>query len=74
MTTPGCNEQVNWFVMKYPATASHQDLQAFRTILKDSEGETLMQNHRPLQNQNGRTVRLSKVIKYNGATLDRFFG
>ncbi len=57
----GCNEQVNWFVMKNKATTSHLDLEAFRSELKDGEGEELMENHRPTQDLNGRVVYLSPV-------------
>lgn len=61
LTTPDCNEQVNWFVMKFLARATHQDLQTFRSLLKDDEGYTLRENHRPLQNPNGRPINLFKV-------------
>jgi len=64
LTTPGCNEQVNWFVIKNPATISPADVQAFRSILKDSRSETLSENHRPVQKLNGRTIYLSRAFAY----------
>lgn len=57
LTTPGCNEQVNWFVLQKPAVTSHQNLDAFRRILEDGSGEQLNENHRPLQRLNGRVVK-----------------
>jgi carbonic anhydrase len=62
LTTPGCNEQVNWFVMKAPAKVSSSDLQAFRTKLQDGNGAILNENHRPQLPLNGRKVSLITAI------------
>jgi len=62
LTTPGCNEQVNWFVLKNPAAIPEGDLQAFRTMLKDSHGAVLDENFRPLQPLNEREVHLTTVF------------
>lgn len=60
LTTPECNEQVNWYVFKRPIAISHQDVQSFRFI-RDSRGGPLLENHRPIQKKNGRPVYLSAV-------------
>lgn len=62
LTTPGCNEQVNWYVLKEPATTTSADLDKFRSSLKDDKGEALRANHRPIQPRNGRKIRLSIVV------------
>jgi carbonic anhydrase len=62
LTTPNCNEQVNWFVLKKPATVPEMDLAAFRTSLEDSTGEILDMNHRPVQPLNERRVVLNNAI------------
>jgi len=61
LTTPGCNEQVNWFVLKNPATVPASDLEAFRSIIQDSNGDILNENHRPTLALNGRKVSLNSV-------------
>ncbi|CAL8070925.1 unnamed protein product [Orchesella dallaii] len=60
LTTPDCDEQVNWFVFKKPIAISHRDVHAFR-FLRDSKGNLLRENHRPIQNRNGRAIFLSAV-------------
>lgn len=60
LTTPDCDEQVNWFVFKKPIAISHRDVNAFR-FLRDSKGQLLRENHRPIQSRNGRSIFLSAV-------------
>lgn len=62
--------------MKNKATTSHQDLEAFRSVLKDGEGEELLENHRPTQDLNGRVVYLLPVTSVSGSKplLDKLTG
>ncbi|ODM94168.1 Carbonic anhydrase 2 [Orchesella cincta] len=62
LTTPGCNEQVNWYVMRRPALTTMNDVLRFRSLPRDEGGEVLSENHRPRQALNGRQVKLSVVI------------
>ncbi|CAL8068444.1 unnamed protein product [Orchesella dallaii] len=62
LTTPGCNEQVNWYVMRRPALTTNADVESFREMPKNEEGRSLDDNHRPLQPLNGRQVKLSVVV------------
>ena len=49
LTTPPCSEQVNWFVLKQPQTASAEQIAAIHQ-------EIGMNNNRPVQASNGRSV------------------
>lgn len=49
LTTPPCSEGVVWVVMKAPMTASKNQIDAFRTVMKED-------NNRPVQTLNGRMV------------------
>ena len=49
LTTPPCSEQVNWFVLKQPQTASAEQIEAMHK-------EIGMNNNRPVQATNGRSV------------------
>ncbi len=49
LTTPPCSEQVNWFVLKQPQTASAAQIAAMHK-------EIGMNNNRPVQASNGRTI------------------
>jgi carbonic anhydrase len=60
LTTPECNEQVDWYVFDRPAPISMEDVAAFRTIL-DGEGNPLQENHRPVQNLNRRSIEVLKL-------------
>jgi len=64
LTTPGCNEQVNWFVFQHPVSISKSDVEAFRELM-DGERQPLKENHRPLQpnNPNLRRVRMYTVVR-----------
>ena len=49
LTTPPCSEQVNWFVLKQPQTASKEQIAAMHK-------EIGMNNNRPVQATNGRVI------------------
>ena len=51
-TTPPCTEQVNWVVLKTPISLSKQQIERFRSVIKD--------NNRPVQPLNDRRVLRSK--------------
>ena len=55
LTTPGCDEVVQWVLYSNPLNISSRQLAVFRTIL-DHNGNPLLQNFRPVQPLNGRTV------------------
>ena len=55
LTTPGCDEVVQWVLYSNPLSISSRQLAVFRTIL-DHNGNPLLQNFRPVQPLNGRTV------------------
>ena len=55
LTTPGCNEIVTWIVSDTPFKVSRKQIKALRS-LKDSHGEPLVDNFRPTQPINGRSV------------------
>jgi carbonic anhydrase len=48
LTTPPCTEGVHWIVLAQPIEMSNAQINSFKTIFHD--------NHRPLQNINGREV------------------
>ena len=49
LTTPPCSEGVRWLVMKHIASASKQQIEAFKHVLHEP-------NNRPLQAINARTI------------------
>jgi len=55
LTTPGCNEVVHWINFLTPIKISASQLAMFRT-LDDKYGEEIVDNFRPPQPLNGRTV------------------
>ena len=55
LTTPTCNEAVNWLLFLDPIAISSTQLNDFRK-LKDGEGQDLVDNFRPVQPLNGRKV------------------
>jgi len=59
LTTPGCDEVVQWNIFNLGLTISKSQLARFRTIL-DSEGNPVLSNFRPVQPLNGRTVKIWK--------------
>lgn len=50
LTTPPCNEGVDWYLFRTPIEASHKQIRDFRQTLSDGE------NARPIQPLNGRKV------------------
>ncbi|XP_068234635.1 uncharacterized protein [Palaemon carinicauda] len=55
LTTPTCNEIVTWTVFKQPITISAAQMVQFRTLY-DDYGHLIVNNYRPVQPLNGRTV------------------
>jgi len=55
LTTPSCNEVVVWTVFKEPLKLSEDQLDVFRTLL-DSKDKPIVDNYRPVQPLNGRTI------------------
>ncbi|MET1255701.1 carbonic anhydrase family protein [Aliikangiella maris] len=55
LTTPGCNEIVNWFVMATPITMSAEQIDAFKDLFKNADG-TRYDTYRPVQPLNGRVI------------------
>merc|ERR1711872_695479 len=55
LTTPSCNEVVVWTVFKEPLQISEAQLEEFRKM-KDSYDHAIVDNFRPPQPLNGRTV------------------
>ena len=59
LTTPGCDEVVEWFVIDGPVlTLSEDQLIEFQT-LEDSKGYPILMNSRPIQEINDRLIRRS---------------
>jgi carbonic anhydrase len=55
LTTPGCMEVVNWINFITPITISSNQLAQFRA-LKDGGNQDIVDNFRPVQQLNERTV------------------
>jgi len=55
MTTPGCEESVNWLLAATPMSLSQAQLDTLRSI-EHSPGTLLSSNYRPTQMLNGRRV------------------
>ena len=55
LTTPTCNEVVEWINFLQPLTISRAQLEAFR-MLDDDKMNDIVDNFRPPQPLNGRTV------------------
>jgi len=58
LTTPGCNECVNWLVFKKPIKIAKDQIKSIRKI-KDQDGHKEADNFRPVQNRNDRIVTFS---------------
>eukprot|EP00092_Neocalanus_flemingeri_P037332 GFUD01040656.1.p1 GENE.GFUD01040656.1~~GFUD01040656.1.p1 ORF type:complete len:397 (+),score=114.55 GFUD01040656.1:155-1345(+) len=55
LTTPGCDEVVQWLLFSTPLTISSRQIAEFRSVL-DADGEPIVNNFRPVQPLNDRTV------------------
>merc|ERR1711971_421939 len=55
LTTPTCNEAVQWILSKEPIQISARQMEAFRA-LKDGKDKPMVDNYRPPQPLNGREV------------------
>jgi len=55
LTTPTCNEAVQWILFKQPIQISASQMEAFRA-LKDKGDKPMVDNYRPPQPLNGRQV------------------
>jgi len=55
LTTPGCNEIVQWTVLRNPINMTHYQLNEFRKLL-NHEKEALEDNFRPVQPLNDRVI------------------
>jgi len=63
LTTPGCNEQVTWVVMKAPKTITPESLELLKLALETAtEPIALYGNYRPVQPLNARAVYSSRVV------------
>lgn len=59
LTTPHCNEVVEWIVFLKPLNISRSQIKLFRK-LQDGHGHKLVDNFRPTQPLNGRIVHFYK--------------
>ena len=57
LTTPLCNEVVQWFLLRQPVKIPSAFLQQLRTVQKNDAGAPLLFNFRDTQPLQGRTVR-----------------
>jgi carbonic anhydrase len=62
LTTPGCAEGVDWYVMLEPITISPEQVLGFAQYV--SGGRSFAQNSRPLQPLNGRAFDLQYDCNY----------
>ena len=56
LTTPTCNETVQWFVLKEQISIPADVVELFRQTVEDADGTLLTENVRDAQALNGRTV------------------
>jgi len=63
LTTPACQEIVQWTVLKKPVSVTKEQMEAFRK-LQDGEGAPLVNNYRPIQTLGDREI----VEVYTGDT------
>jgi len=59
LTTPTCNEEVQWTVFKTPVKVNSAQMAAIRAAYEFSSGMTMRINYRPTQPLNGRLVTAS---------------
>ena len=56
LTTPGCNEVVQWFLLRNTINVPEEFLQAMRTEVLDADRVVIQENYREPQPLNGRRV------------------
>lgn len=56
LTTPGCGETVDWWVVEHPVSISKADLEALRKQRQRVESFDDGRGARPVQPLNGRTI------------------
>ena len=59
LTTPGCSEVVDWYVLTNPMHTSKKQVKTFEGILEDPSPDEFDNNNRPVQDLNGRPVEKS---------------
>jgi len=69
LTTPSCNEIVQWTVVKEPVSATKDQLEAFRKLL-DSDSAPIVDNFRPPQELGPREVVDVETVKLQQLTMD----
>ncbi|KAG3124414.1 hypothetical protein PI126_g23261 [Phytophthora idaei] len=70
LTTPGCDEIVDWWVVQQPMSISSADFARLQTQLKELHVTDNGNNARPVLLLNGRTVEFSTPIDITTATGD----
>nr|KAG5697117.1 hypothetical protein BaRGS_015252 [Batillaria attramentaria] len=68
LTTPSCNEIVTWTVFTDTIKVSSAQMAEFRK-LKDTENHSIVDNYRPVQNLNGRTIKTTFVVAGGSSPL-----
>jgi len=58
LTTPGCNEVVQWLLFQTPLKISKTQMSEFRTLM-DKEGNMMVNNFRPIQPLHSREIGFS---------------
>jgi len=58
LTTPGCYESVTWTVFRHSLAISEEQMASFRALY-DGQGQPLVNNFRPVQPLNGRSILVS---------------
>jgi len=61
LTTPGCDEKVVWTVFSEVVPIPEEEIEPFRKRLQNAEGGVIVNNWRPTQPLNGRTVWASSL-------------
>ena len=74
LTTPGCNEVVQWFVLKNTVNVPSDFVDALRTTVNDEDGATLTENHRDTQDLNGRDVMVQDSSAVSSTSYYRLSG
>jgi len=56
LTTPGCGEVADWYVLTNQGNVSKKQVKTFETLLEDTSPDDFHNNNRPLQDLNGRLI------------------